>query len=309
MSSNLSSPNTPPHLQPISIIQTPPIKTSTSSSPNCHNIPQGFGFEFESVLERRLLEHSNQQRARLQKYSRFGMDEYTARQPSPEEMREKYHQLLESELNDVHTPSPSPTISPASNSPIHLPISYLPIPEELGDGNSDENGDELINQNKVNEAYENAIRSRSNLYELISNLHNSAPSNNSKFWQEVETIYKHCHINLSQLWSLRKDSVYDEDTPYDLRLNSSKSQPRDTSNPSTYNWAENVHAPPIIEQSRSISKRVVEKLQIVGKAREWKVKTVRPQNKASNKSYKVTKIQMGRRPVTRSIEGKLWKGI
>lgn len=50
-----------------------------------------------------------QQEARLKRYSRFGMDADDARQPTPEHMQEAYRQFIEIELNDVHTPSPSPS--------------------------------------------------------------------------------------------------------------------------------------------------------------------------------------------------------
>jgi len=37
------------------------------------------------------------------------MDADDARQPTPEDMREAYRRFIENELDDVHTPSPSPS--------------------------------------------------------------------------------------------------------------------------------------------------------------------------------------------------------
>jgi hypothetical protein len=79
---------------------------STVSHDDNENIPWGFGFEFESCLEAKWQDDLERQKARLGRYARFGMQIDEARQPTPEEMRDKYSRFIESELEDVHTPTP-----------------------------------------------------------------------------------------------------------------------------------------------------------------------------------------------------------
>ena len=69
----------------------------------------GFGFEFESCSQERWHDELDRQEARLKRYNRSGMDALDAKQPTPEPMRDAYRRFIETELNDVHTPSPSPS--------------------------------------------------------------------------------------------------------------------------------------------------------------------------------------------------------
>jgi hypothetical protein len=79
-----------------------------STPPNAEDesIPWGFGFEFEACLERKLQDDLERQKARLERYGRFGMQADDARRPTPEDMRVAYQEFIASELEDVHTPSP-----------------------------------------------------------------------------------------------------------------------------------------------------------------------------------------------------------
>lgn len=91
------------------LIQSSPKRASTSPNTEDGIIPWGFGFEFEPCLQAKWQDDLEQQEARLKRYSRFGMDADDARQPTPEDMREAYRRFIKSELDDVHTPSPSPS--------------------------------------------------------------------------------------------------------------------------------------------------------------------------------------------------------
>ncbi|RDL36255.1 uncharacterized protein BP5553_06867 [Venustampulla echinocandica] len=100
------------------LIQSSPKRASTSPNTEDGIIPWGFGFEFESCLQAKWQDVLEQQEARLKKYSPFGMDADDARQPTPEDMREAYRQFIESELDDVHTPSPSPSRESMPRGPV-----------------------------------------------------------------------------------------------------------------------------------------------------------------------------------------------
>ncbi|MCJ1304215.1 hypothetical protein MMC08_007027 [Hypocenomyce scalaris] len=110
-----SSPSTP--------LSTP--RSADESFP----LPPGFGWEFEHCLEQKWQDHLEQQIGRLERYGRFGMDADDARRPTPEHLREAYRALVEEELADDHTPSPSP--SPFKPTPILESSARLPISKPL----------------------------------------------------------------------------------------------------------------------------------------------------------------------------------
>lgn len=103
------------------VTQPPPAERAPASPEIVDGIvPWGFGYEFEHSLRTKWQDDLEQQEARLKRYGRFGMDNYGARQPTPEDMREAYRRFIESELDDVHTPSPSPS-PPTSPNPKSVP--------------------------------------------------------------------------------------------------------------------------------------------------------------------------------------------
>ena len=81
---------------------------------NSHVAMPSSRWEFEYTLERSWEDKSHQQRARLERYQRFGMTEEAARQPTPEPMREAYCLLIDQQLTSDRTPSPPPISGSAS---------------------------------------------------------------------------------------------------------------------------------------------------------------------------------------------------
>ncbi|ESZ90623.1 hypothetical protein SBOR_8996 [Sclerotinia borealis F-4128] len=302
MSSDLSSSNI---LDPITVQTPAPKSPATPPSADGNITPPGFGFEFEYVLQKKVSEDLDRQRMRLHKYSQFGMDEYDARRASPEEMREKYYQLCEDFLNDVYTPSiPTPSIPPTSDlSPPTSDLSPRPLVSKSLAFEEPAHSDETGNRKELNEARENAFSGGIRLHEFISTLNDPTRSDNPEFWQEMEKIYKQCHIQLSQLWlpSIH-ESVEDVDMPDALLHTSSKSQTStDNSKPFVHNLADNL-------LDSGFEKRPAFRKQVgkSGSGREiqgLEVKAVIPK-RTSNDTHKVTKSKTGRKPTTRSsIQG------
>jgi hypothetical protein len=83
-------------------------------------IPWGFGFEFEQCLQAKWQDDLDRQEARLERYGRFGIDAEDARHRTPEDMREAYRSFVQAELDDVHTPTPSPSAEPMPRIPAQI---------------------------------------------------------------------------------------------------------------------------------------------------------------------------------------------
>lgn len=81
---------------------------SVATSPSGEYPPRGFGFEFEHCLNQRWEADMKRQEARREKYENLGMDTDDMRRSTPDHIREAYFQLVHADLNDVHTPTPSP---------------------------------------------------------------------------------------------------------------------------------------------------------------------------------------------------------
>jgi len=130
MSSLLSSRDGTPDLiirHESQFLQSP--KTPPSAAGN--DFTPGFGFEFETRLKQRLEDHAGKQEARYERYGRFGVDREDVRLNTPPHMREAYLQLVEEDLNDVHTPTPSASPSPPSPR-ISPQIDHKPKPRKSG---------------------------------------------------------------------------------------------------------------------------------------------------------------------------------
>jgi hypothetical protein len=91
--------------------------------------PAGFGFEFDTKLEERLLYHEEQSIARLERYGRFGMTREEALRATPEHYRQQYDRLLEQVLTEdtpPTSPSPSPTAKELAVKHLCEPTRYEP---------------------------------------------------------------------------------------------------------------------------------------------------------------------------------------
>ncbi|KAL5325390.1 hypothetical protein ACEPPN_006515 [Leptodophora sp. 'Broadleaf-Isolate-01'] len=99
-------------LKPAVLPLTPPLQFPTTP-PHLADLG-GPGFEFRYSLTLGLKDKVDQQRGRQERYARFGADEEDLRLTTPSPLREAYRKLVEDDLNDTHTPSPSPTPSTRS---------------------------------------------------------------------------------------------------------------------------------------------------------------------------------------------------